>query len=466
MRFTFAVAAALALACCSRTPAQNFSIDFSQSRQTIQGFGITATGTWNAEIANLYGQASFQNQVGNDLGASIIRLALPPQMQSSQDLNPSVLNLASFNFGAFDPPANFIQALRAAHPELKVMLSIWTPPAWMKTNNSLINGGTLRADRREHFGKYCAAACIGFQQTYGVPVYGISIQNEPAFAQTYDSCVYTPAEMRLALEAVKAAFAKWDVTTRIMAPEDVSETPRWLSFVREIVPSQPTSRGGVSILNIHGFPNWPANGAEGWKDLRARMRNIDLPIWMTEVSGEEPTWLGQGMEGRGGLFLAQEIHEAIVFGECEAWVYWAISDPSPSEFALMDRANPTPKYHAAKQYFKHIRPGAVRNPVTPVNANVLVSAYHHEQDKRVTIVLVNLNAVNSPVVITLDSLPGTASSFQTYRSSSNEGHVMLSPTTITGGGQVVMTLKNRSVTTLTTTYAPGVLGGDKVRDAK
>jgi len=177
MRLTLALAGALSLACCSRTPAQNFGVDFSDTRQTIQGFGITATGTWNAEIAALYGQASFANQVGNDLGASIIRLALPPSMQPNQDLDPNVLNLAAFNFSAFNPPANFIQSIRATHPELKVILSIWSPPAWMKTNNSLVNGGTLRADRRAHFAKYCAAACLGFQQTYGVPVYGLSIQN-------------------------------------------------------------------------------------------------------------------------------------------------------------------------------------------------------------------------------------------------------------------------------------------------
>lgn len=453
MRLTLAVASALSLACCSRTPAQNFNIDFSQTRQTIQGMGITATGTWNAEIAALYGQPSFATQVGTDLGASIIRLALPPTMQPNQDLNPNVLNLALFNFSVFSPPANFIQNIRAAHPEIKVMLSIWTPPAWMKTNNSLINGGSLRADRRAHFAKYCAAACLGFEQTYGVPVYALSIQNEPVFAQTYDSCVYTPVEMKLAVDAVAAAFARWNVSTLIMGPEDVAETPRWLSFTREL--TQPNTARGISILNIHGFPNWPANGAAGWSDLRSRMRNVNLPLWMTECSGEEATWLGQGMEGRGGLFLAQEIHEAIVFGGCEAWVYWAITDPGPTEFALMDRTTPTPKYHAAKQYFKYIRPGAVRTDITPTNSSILISSYHHEMDKRVTIVAINLNAANSNVVVTLDSFPGIASSFQTFRSSSNENFATLTATAITGGGQLVATLKSKSVTTFTAVYAPG-----------
>src|SRR5436190_734196 len=52
-------------------------------------------------------------------------------------------------------------------------------------------GGSLidTPDNLQQFGRYVAAYVKGFEQTYGVPFYAISIQNELAFHETYNSCV-------------------------------------------------------------------------------------------------------------------------------------------------------------------------------------------------------------------------------------------------------------------------------------
>lgn len=82
---------------------------------------------------------------------------------------------------------------KKAGKKLKLMLSAWSPPAFMKTNNSRIGGGSLK---REYYGRWAAYLCRYIQEfrKRGYEVERISIQNEPAAVQTWDSCVYTPEQ--------------------------------------------------------------------------------------------------------------------------------------------------------------------------------------------------------------------------------------------------------------------------------
>lgn len=77
--------------------------------------------------------------------------------------------------------------------KLSVMLSPWSPPAYMKTNGSRKDGGSLK---KEHYGTWARYICryIKEYQDRGYEVKRLSIQNEPKAVQTWDSCVYTPEE--------------------------------------------------------------------------------------------------------------------------------------------------------------------------------------------------------------------------------------------------------------------------------
>ena len=90
----------------------------------------------------------------------------------------------------------FIQAalLVAARP-VQLLVSPWSPPAWMKTNHEMNNGGQLRPECRAAW----AQCYVRFIQAYaaeGVPVWGVSVQNEPAALQRWDSCLYSAEEER------------------------------------------------------------------------------------------------------------------------------------------------------------------------------------------------------------------------------------------------------------------------------
>ena len=86
-------------------------------------------------------------------------------------------------------------ALRVAARPIQLLVSPWSPPAWMKTNNEMNHGGRLRPECREAWAQ-CFVRFIRAYAAEGVPVWGVSVQNEPAARQRWDSCLYSAEEER------------------------------------------------------------------------------------------------------------------------------------------------------------------------------------------------------------------------------------------------------------------------------
>jgi glucosylceramidase len=81
-------------------------------------------------------------------------------------------------------------AQRVAGQPLQILASPWSPPAWMKTNGQMNHGGELLPQYREAW----AACYVRFIKAYaaeGVPIWGVTVQNEPMAVQRWDSCIYT-----------------------------------------------------------------------------------------------------------------------------------------------------------------------------------------------------------------------------------------------------------------------------------
>jgi glucosylceramidase len=90
----------------------------------------------------------------------------------------------------------FIKAAqRVAGGAFKLLVSPWSPPAWMKSNGEMNLGGKLLPQ----FANAWARCFVRFIEAYereGVPVWAVSVQNEPEAAQRWDSCIYGPEEER------------------------------------------------------------------------------------------------------------------------------------------------------------------------------------------------------------------------------------------------------------------------------
>ena len=87
------------------------------------------------------------------------------------------------------------KAIAAAGGTLPLMASPWSPPAWMKDNNDVLHGGKLLPK----YAQVWANHYVKFIKTYeltGIPVWGLSVQNEPMAKQIWESCLYTAEEER------------------------------------------------------------------------------------------------------------------------------------------------------------------------------------------------------------------------------------------------------------------------------
>jgi len=421
-------------------------IDCATRYQTIEGFGA-ACAFWDASSAAVYADPGFQERIVNDLGLTILRFEVNPQLQAKEDLDATgTLDLAKFDFNALTTAGNLATALQPrVGPDFKVIASVWSPPAWMKTNGSTRNGGTLRVDRVPHFAKYCLGLCKGFEKTYGVPLYALSLQNEPLFAEPYDSCVYTAEQLRDVTRAVRGAITNRDVSTRLMGHEDVGcgFAQRYLNLLAPTVRDVPD---GLDFFCIHGYAGdgkTAETGRRNWAALHDGLASYNHELWMTETSGHAFDSWG------GGMAVARHIHESLVYGHCSAWLYWQLTMPHGKVgYALCMDGQPTVKYHAAKHFFRYVRPQAVRVAATPDTAAVNVSAFVHDGDRTVTVVLINNLRTPRRATLRVTGAPWPVTTFSAVASTRERSGTPLGDVAVNAHGAFTIEAPAESVLTL------------------
>ena len=87
------------------------------------------------------------------------------------------------------------QAIAAAGGKLTMFVSPWSPPAWMKDNNNMLKGGKLLPAFYQSWADYYVKFIKAYEAE-GIPVWGLTVQNEPMATQTWESCLYTGEEER------------------------------------------------------------------------------------------------------------------------------------------------------------------------------------------------------------------------------------------------------------------------------
>ncbi|WP_132055604.1 glycoside hydrolase family 30 protein [Pseudocnuella soli] len=87
------------------------------------------------------------------------------------------------------------KAMTAAGGKLTLYVSPWSPPAWMKDNKSMLQGGKLLPGYRQAWANYYIKYIQALEKR-DIPVWGLSVQNEPMAKQTWESCIFTAEEER------------------------------------------------------------------------------------------------------------------------------------------------------------------------------------------------------------------------------------------------------------------------------
>lgn len=181
-------------------------IDPSKTFQTIVGFGGALT---DASAETLYKLTKAQqNEIlkayfdpDSGIGYTICRTHINSCDFSSEsyayDTVANDTSLSHFNIEhdlKYRLPM-LKEALRLSKNQLKILASVWSPPAWMKTNNNMLHGGKLKPAFYQTWANYYVRFMKEYQKE-GISTWALTVQNEPAATQIWESCVYTPEEER------------------------------------------------------------------------------------------------------------------------------------------------------------------------------------------------------------------------------------------------------------------------------
>lgn len=87
------------------------------------------------------------------------------------------------------------QAIEKAGGKLTLYASPWSPPAFMKDTKNMLRGGKLLPEYFEPWAMYFTKFIKAYEAE-GIPIWGITVQNEPMATQKWESCIYTAEEER------------------------------------------------------------------------------------------------------------------------------------------------------------------------------------------------------------------------------------------------------------------------------
>ena len=334
------------------------TINLDSLYQYIRGFGAANIVGWRPDMTDSEIETAFGTGDGQ-LGFSILRLRIAP---SSNDWSASM------------PTAK-----KAYDMGVTIMASPWTPPSAMKTNNSSVSGELKEssyADYAAHlkaFGDYMASN--------DVPIYTISIQNEPDASVSYESCDWNSTQF--------LNFCKnnaQDIGYRVMMPESQN-------FVHAL--SDPTLNDSVAASNvsiiaghIYGGGLYPYPLAE----------SKGKEVWMTEH-------LTESAHSANVWSLALEVGvemQLVMQSNMSAYIWWYIvryygpiadgdvSTTFPDE-DFGAKGEVTKKGYVMSQFARFIRPGFYRvsGSTSPPLSNVSVSVYKDPASSKVVIVAIN-----------------------------------------------------------------------------
>lgn len=180
-------------------------VDPSHQFQSVIGFGGAITDASAETFAKLPKQKqaeilrAYYDSV-NGLGYNIVRTNMNSCDFSSDSytyVQDNDKSLSTFNIDhdkKYRLPL-LQQAKKAIGKDFTLYVSPWSPPAWMKDNNSMIHGGHLKTEYYDAWANYFVKYIQALEKN-NLPVWGLTVQNEPMANQIWESCIFSAEQER------------------------------------------------------------------------------------------------------------------------------------------------------------------------------------------------------------------------------------------------------------------------------
>lgn len=289
------------------------------------------------------------------------------------------------------------KAIEAAGGKLPLFASPWSPPAFMKSNNNMLQGGTLLPEYYETWATYYTKFIKAYEKT-GIPIWGITVQNEPMAKQPWESLIYSAEEERDFLKNYLGPIMKkegfgdkaivvWDHNRDLINQR-----------VNTIL-ADPEAAKYAWGIGYHWYETW-AGGEPMYKnvaDVHAAYPN--KPLMLTEASIEKfsPERFQYWPNGeRYGSSMINDFNNGTV-----AWTDWNIlldenggpnhvknfcfspihADTTKGELIY------TPPYYYIGHFSKFVKPNAQRVSAVSSRSPLLTTSFLNADNKMATIVM-------------------------------------------------------------------------------
>ncbi len=442
-RFLIVVIALLGATSPSKAANVTVNVDYNNPRQTIEGFGASVT--WVANDIDAFSPAK-QTQILDLLyntsqpsaGLSWVRVG---SFLCNYNPSPGVFD---WNFWGIQSGMRWLQRVNAAYGVNKYVVSSWSPPAWMKDNNSCTNGGHVLPAQYANLAALKIQWLNNAKAQLGFEAQVESVQNEPNMRVTYDSCEWTTAEMNtFVANHLKPALAASGLGARIMAPE-VSFYSNFDNAWGFPLLNDPGMRAAVSIVATHGYGR-----TDNFSTPCNSCAQYNKPIWQTEDSNLDGRYNGSIDDG---LTWSTDIYKALNAGRFSAWFYWWVMTLNNDNQGLINANPATDSFQVPKrlyvvgQFSRFIRPNSVLLLSTSSDSTLQVTAVRPASGA-VTVVLANTGKTSHTVTVNLSGLSNPPASVTPYRTSASENQAQLSALGVFSGAFTI-TVPAKSVVTV------------------
>jgi glucuronoarabinoxylan endo-1,4-beta-xylanase len=424
------------------------TVQLGMTKQEMVGFGIN--NNWSPALSDSDADRLFGTGEGQ-LGLTVLRIGMGP------------------NGTPYNGNDCWSDITKATERGAEYIIgTLWTPPANMKSNNSISGGGHLLPEYYEEWSDTIAAFPAMVKDNTGVDLYAMSPQNETDFAScgtsepcngNYDTTIYTGQEYADFAAIVGPKLHALNPPVKLMSPEASEWLHLWSN--ESACCSEPGGKESSDPLDC-GFPATNCTDYNGYDYGHALFSNaaaweqVDIigthqydtqvaepwpddvpdkkPLWQTEMSGVK-WWPEQGpsTDIQNGVAVAGWIHSALTVGDASAWLWWWYKAMgATNEGLLLSDGTVAKRMWTLGNYSRFIRPGYMRVDVTgDVPENALLTAFS-APDGTVVVVAVNKgsDALEVPITIAGGTAPAEMS---TWVTSATEDLAASDAVTVTGG---------------------------------
>jgi len=380
------------------------AINAAKQYQRIAGFGVSE-GFGQAKTL-MKAPASVQKQVLSLLysptrgaGLTILRneisadkgFTIEPKAPNSPNGKPSYLTLAEV--GQDQGQLWFAKLIKADYGVSDIFADAWSAPAFMKNNDSPIDGGTLcgvpgarckGGDWRRAYADYLVQYAKEYAAA-GVPLTYVGPENEANLSVPQDSMIMSPAQTANFMAILGAALARSGLSTRAGCCATISWN--YAQKYAAAIETNKKANTATALFTSHGYFAAPDSPLHGWSK----------PVWETEWApfGFQP-WDPAWDDGSpsSGFTWAQNIYKGLTAANLGAFLYlWGASTSSltgPNTGLVEVKANTvgtSGRLWAFASYSRFIRPGAVRIGTTTSDAGIEASAFRNSDGATAVIVL-------------------------------------------------------------------------------